>query len=68
MLSSLNHRADSDSVRIGFGSPIATFHEWGTVRMPRRGLLTDDPDAGTLAPNDEVAVLSILDTFLTGDI
>ena len=67
MLSSLNHAATSDSVRIGFGSPIATFHEWGTERMPRRGLLTDDPDAGTLAAEDETAVLQVLNTFLTSD-
>lgn len=64
MLSSLNHRADSDSVRVGFGSPIAAFHEWGTVTMPRRGLLTADPDAGTLAPADEAAVLGILSSFI----
>lgn len=64
MLTSRNHRADSDSVRIGFGSPEATFHEWGTKHMPRRGLLTTDPDAGTISPSDEQAVLAILNTFL----
>jgi len=67
MLSSLNHQADRDSVRIGFGASYATYHEWGTENMPRRGLLTADPDAGTLAPGDEQAVLDILGTFLTGD-
>ena len=32
--------------------------------MPRRGMLMGDPDAGTLAPDDEAAVLDILGTFL----
>lgn len=64
MLGSLNHQADADSVRVGFGVDVAAYHEWGTVHMPRRGLLMDDPDAGTLAPDDEVAVLEILQTFL----
>ena len=39
MLLSLNHKADATSVRIGFGTPYAAFHEWGTERMPRRGLI-----------------------------
>lgn len=65
MLGSLNHQADASSVRVGFGQPYATFHEWGTEYMPRRGLLMADPDAGTLAPNDERAVLDILGTFLS---
>ena len=64
MLSSLSHQADADSVRVGFGDPVAAYHEWGTVHMPRRGLLMDDPDAGTLAPDDETAVLEILQTFI----
>ena len=65
MLSSLNHRADATSVRIGFGTPYAAYHEWGTRKMPRRGLLMADPDSGTLAPGDEAAVLDILSTFLS---
>lgn len=64
MLSSLNSQPDATSVRIGFGQPYAAYHEWGTRYMPRRGLLMDDPDAGTLAPDDEAAVLGILETFL----
>lgn len=66
MLLSLNHKADSTSVRIGFGKPYAAFHEWGTKRMPRRGLIFADPDAGTLAPGDEEAVLDIIGIWLTG--
>jgi len=64
MLASLNHQAEATSVRVGFGDPTAAYHEWGTDRMPRRGTLMADPDAGTLAPDDEAAVLEILQTFL----
>lgn len=65
MLASLNHKADTDSVRVGFGNPVATYHEWGTKRMPRRGLLMGDIEEGTLAADDEVAVLAIVDDFLS---
>lgn len=74
MLKSLNFQADSSSVRVGFGAVAskqgdvyAAYHEWGTVKMPRRGLLFADPDAGTLAPDDETAVLDILGVFLVPD-
>ena len=72
MLQSLSFSADKSSVRVGFGAVAsksgdvyAAFHEWGTKKMPRRGLLFADPDAGTLAPDDEKAVLDIIDIFLT---
>lgn len=71
MLKSLNFQADSTSVRVGFGAVAskngdvyAAYHEWGTKKMPRRGLLFADPDAGTLAPSDETAVLDIISVFL----
>lgn len=64
MLNSLNHQVDGNAVRIGFGTQYAAYHEWGTETMPRRGLLMEDPDAGTLSDGDEVAVLGILATFL----
>ena len=64
MLLSLNHKADATSVRIGFGKPYAAFHEWGTERMPRRGLIFADPDAGTLSKGDEEAVLDIIGLYL----
>ncbi|MBB4844987.1 phage gpG-like protein [Paucibacter oligotrophus] len=72
MLRSLNSRPDKTSVRVGFGAvsskkgkdAYAVYHEWSTEHMPRRGLLMADPDAGTLAPDDEQAVLDILGTFL----
>lgn len=66
MMLSLSHKADSTSVRIGFGQPYAVFHEWGTKHMPRRGLMFADPDAGTLAPGDEEAVLDMIGLWISG--
>lgn len=65
MLGSLNWQADATSVRVGFGQPYAAYHEWGTTRMPRRGLLVANPDTGQLASDDEHAVLDILAAWLT---
>lgn len=65
MLLSRNHRATKDSVRIGFGKPYSAYHEYGTKHMPRRGLLFADPEAGTLAPDDEALVLDIIGQWLT---
>ncbi len=64
MLGSLSHEASANSVRIGFGQPYATFHEWGTEHMPRRGMMFGDPDAGTLGADDELAVLDIIGVWL----
>lgn len=64
MLGSLNWQADASSVRVGFGQPYATYHEWGTKNMPRRDLLFADPDAGTLAPDDERLVIDLLQEWL----
>jgi phage virion morphogenesis protein len=72
MLSSLNWQADDKSVLVGFGAAAsragdvyATYHEFGTTKMPRRGLLTADPDAGSLAPPDVAAIEQLLrDYFL----
>ena len=72
MLRSLNHKANSSSVRVGFGAVAskagdvyAVYHEWGTWKMPRRGLLFDDPDQGTLGKADEAAVLDILEVWVS---
>ncbi len=66
MLGSLSHQADASSVRVGFGQPYATYHEWGTDKMPRRGLLFDDPDAGTLGQGDDEAISDILQGWIDG--
>ena len=60
MIRSLGYQADPLSVLVGFGQPYAAYHEFGTERMPRRGLLTADPEQGTLADADEQAILDIL--------
>jgi len=67
MLDSLSYDATRDSVTIGFGQPYAAYHEYGTVHMPPRGLLTADPDAGggpTLGRGDAEAVLDVLQAVL----
>lgn len=64
MLGSLNWQADASSVRVGFGQPYATYHEFGTKHMPRRGLLFEDPEAGILAPDDEASVLDMITAWL----
>lgn len=60
MRESLGFVASADGVTIGFGRPYALYHEMGTRRMARRGLLMDDPVAGTLSQDDADAVLDVL--------
>lgn len=60
MLLSLTYKSDSNSVRIGFGMPYATFHEYGTQHMEQRGLLMGDPEKGEMSKPDEAAVLEVL--------
>lgn len=65
MLGELSYQLDGDaSVRVGFGKDYATYHEWGTEYMPRRGLLMSDPDAGTLSEDDTATVLDVLNRFI----
>ncbi len=64
MLRNITHTHDDTSATVGFGDPYATFHEYGTRFMARRGLLFSDPDAGTLGEGDQQAVLDILTSFL----
>lgn len=64
MLDSLSYAADPSSVRVGFAQPYATYHEFGTDQMERRGLLFDGPDAGTLADADNAAVIDVLEHWL----
>lgn len=66
MRASLSYAATSDQVEIGFGRPYAGYHEFGTKRMPRRGLLTADPTTGALGDDDRRAVLDILQSYLSG--
>lgn len=70
MLGSLNHQVDDDSVFIGFGAAASggfsypEAHERGTEKMARRGMLTADPDSGTLGAGDEEAIVGVLRTTL----
>ena len=64
MLDLLSHDATSNSVRIGFAHEYATYHEFGTERMPRRGLLYSDPETGELGEEDEAAVLEVLSDWI----
>lgn len=64
---SLGFNAGPEALEIGFSRgtkdnrwQVAMLHEWGTTRMPRRGLLTADPDSGTLGPADQADVLRIV--------
>ena len=59
-------KAGSSSVRVGFDQPYSTFHEFGTNRMPRRGLLFADPEKGELGIADEQAVTDVLQDWLDG--
>ncbi len=65
MLASLNHQADKSSVAYGFGVDYSAYHEFRTEKMPRRGMLTADPEAGTLSEGDESAVLDLLSRYLS---
>ena len=65
LLGSLSRQADATHAMVGFGQPYAAYHEFGTKKMPRRGLLFADPDAGQLSPDDEQAVLDAVHDHLT---
>ena len=68
MLQGLSYQTEAGSVRVGFDQSYATFHEFGVEfgnrRMPCRSLLMAAPEAGTLAPDDERAVIDVLGDFL----
>lgn len=60
MLGSLTSSYTRDEATVGFGVTYAAYHEYGTRRMPRRGLLMADPIARTLGEADRSALLDIL--------
>ena len=64
MLDSLGRSSDATSARVGFGQPYAAYHEFGTRKMPRRGLLFADPDSGRLSREDEQLVLDSIERHL----
>ncbi|MFN0185129.1 MAG: phage virion morphogenesis protein [Aquabacterium sp.] len=65
MRAGLTHNLLSDrEVEVGFDKHYAVFHEFGTRHMPRRGLLTADPEAGTLGKDDLQDVLDVVNDYL----
>ncbi|MDR2925953.1 MAG: phage virion morphogenesis protein [Azoarcus sp.] len=57
MLNSLKPHADATRAEVGFGQPYAIYHEFGTAKMPRRGIFYLDPEAGQLSAEDEALIL-----------
>jgi len=57
-------QADARSVRWGFGQKYAAFHEFGTKKMPRRGLLFGDADRRELAEEDRSLILDAIRAYL----
>ncbi len=43
---------------------VSALHEYGTTRMPRRGLLTADPEAGELGAQDREDILELVREYL----
>ncbi len=60
LLGSLNSSFTRSEARVGFGVPYAAYHEYGTKKMPRRGLLMANPQSRTLGEADRREVLDIL--------
>jgi len=66
LMDSRASQADASSVRWGFGQKYAAFHEFGTKRMPRRGLLLADADRRELAEEDRSLILEAIRAHLAG--
>jgi len=66
MQRSLNSEASRDGVIFGMGRKYGPFHETGTRKMVRRGVLLASIEPPTLAPKDRRLVLDILMEHLHG--
>ena len=73
MLNSLAHNVSEDGIEVGFARAtkggkweVAMLHEFGTAKMPRRGLMTADPKTGRLGADDEAMVLAAVNGYLEG--
>ena len=66
MLEYLNYQPGQTEVVVGFAHKYATYHEFGAPKnnMPRRGLIFANPQTETLAPDDEQAVIDIINGWL----
>lgn len=43
---------------------VGWLHEFGTTKMPRRGILMADPKKGTLGPQDQADLLGIISGYI----
>lgn len=66
MRDGLSWLASNTALLLGFDRIYAVYHETGTRKMTRRGLLLGDPQAGTLAAPDEELVMATIDGWLSG--
>ena len=64
MRASLSHTVGPDFVEVGLGESYAAFHELGTRKMPRRGMVFGNPESGTLGASDSALVEAEIDRFL----
>lgn len=72
MRSTLAYNAGEDWAEVGFSDPKAIYHETGTKskkgnpKMPRRGLLTANPELGELGAGDRDDVIAEVEAWLAG--
>lgn len=45
---------------------VGVLHEWGTRKMPRRGILTADPEAAELGADDQADILQVVQDAIEG--
>lgn len=65
MRAGLTHNlVGEQAVEIGFTRRYAIYHEFGTKHMPRRGLLTANPQSGELGAQDREDVLEAVQRYL----
>lgn len=63
LASSLGYRVTEGGLLVGYGVGYAAYHEWGTRRLPRRGLL-NAAGGGELGAEDRAMVLELLHDWL----
>jgi len=73
LIRSLAHNVSDNGIELGFARAtkggkweVAMLHEFGTAKMPRRGLMTADPNTGRLGADDEALVLAAVNSYLEG--
>ncbi|WP_184415026.1 phage virion morphogenesis protein [Rhodocyclus tenuis] len=64
MRDGLSYVASAIALELGFDREYAIYHETGTEKMHRRGLLLGDAEAGTLSAPDEDLVMTIIGHWL----